>query len=95
MPLMQIKDAFLSFVRKSNEGFGNVSITPDGSGNGTIVHGLASIPSLVLVGIRGDNVNGVDVESLDATNIIIRIKDAATGADVTTGTFTIDWLAKI
>lgn len=71
---------------------GSASITAATNGNATIAHGLRKVPSHAMVGIRGDNVNGVDVESLDATNITIRVKNAA-GADVTSGTFTVDWVA--
>jgi hypothetical protein len=75
-------------------GYGSSSISPDANGNGTIAHGINGTPTHIVVGIRGDNVNGVDVESVDGTNITVRIKDAA-GADVTAGSFTIDWEAKL
>lgn len=78
----------------NNQAHGSASISPDANGNGTIPHGLPGIPSFVGVHILGDNVNGVDPESVDATNIIVRIKDAA-GADVAAGTFTIFWSAKL
>ena len=79
---------------KGGDGYGSASVTPDGNGNDTIAHGLKLAPSYVAVGIRGDNVNGVDVESVDATNITVRVKDAA-GADVSAGSFTVDWKAQI
>lgn len=79
---------------KGGHNYGNASISPNANGNGTIAHGLAGTPNNVHVDIRGDNVNGVDVQSVDGTNITVRIKDAA-GADVTAGSFTIDWEAKI
>lgn len=85
--------AELSGMQNSTR-YGNSSITPDANGNGTIAHGLSSIPDYVSTAIRGDNANGVDVQTLDATNITVRIKDAS-GADVTTGTYTIDWLARV
>lgn len=78
----------------NSEAAGNASISPDGNGNGTIAHGLGAAPSYVAVHISGDNVNGVDPESVDATNITVRIKDAA-GADVTAGSFTIYWHARL
>lgn len=84
--------AGLQHVRK--EAWGKAEITPDGNGNGTIAHGLAEEPTTALVGIRGDHGNGVDVESVDSTNITVRVKDAS-GADVTAGTFTVDWIARI
>jgi len=74
--------------------YGSISISPDANGNGTIPHTLVGTPNNIKVGVRGDNVNGVDVQSVDGTNITVRIKDAA-GADVAAGSFTIDWEAKL
>ncbi len=78
----------------TTENWGKASISPDGSGNGTIAHGLAATPGYVAVHLGGDNVNGADPESVDGTNITVRIKDAA-GADVTAGTFDVYWEARI
>lgn len=73
--------------------FGNASISPDANGNDTIAHGLGETPSFVDVNIRGDNQNSAKVQSVDATDITVIIQDAA-GADVTSGTFTVDWEAR-
>lgn len=78
----------------NKESYGNASISPDANGNGTIAHGLNGTPSFVSVDIGGDNVYGVDPESVDGTNITVRVKDAA-GADVTSGSYTIYWTAKL
>ena len=69
---------------------GSTTITAAANGNATIAHGMHSTPASALVGLRGDNVNGIDVESIDATNITVRVKNAS-GADVTSGTFVVDW----
>lgn len=69
-----------------------VGVTPDGNGNVTILHGLASAPTYANVMLLGDQVNnGVEVQAVGANGIIARIYDEATGADVTSGTFTIMW----
>jgi len=74
---------------------GQASIAPDASGNGTIAHGLASTPTFVSVGILGDTVaTGVEVQALSGTNITVRIYNESTGADVTSGTFTVMWHAR-
>lgn len=73
---------------------GEESGTPDANGNLTVAHGLPVTPDVVLVGIKGDTTNHADVESVDATNITVRIKDSA-GADVTAGTQTFYWWAKV
>jgi hypothetical protein len=90
--LKNIRQGFTD--KYSHSGQGNASVSPDANGNDTIAHGLSDTPDYVQVGIRGDNANGVDVESVDATNITVRVKDAA-GADVTAGTFTVDWEAEL
>lgn len=74
--------------------YGNASISPDGNGNGTIAHGFTVTPSYVGVGISGDNAYHVKVQSVDATNITVLIIDSA-GADVTSGSYTIYYEAKI
>ena len=79
---------------KGADDYGNVAITPDANGNGTIAHGLKGTPKYVALGIRGDNANHVDAQAVDGTNITVRIKNAA-GADVTAGTFTVDWKAQL
>lgn len=76
------------------EKWGNASDTTDGNGNIVIAHGLVSTPSFVTLGLRGDNVNGVDVESVDGTNITARVKNAS-GADVTSTAVVVDWQARI
>lgn len=73
---------------------GSESVSPDANGNADIAHGLSKTPETVQVGLRGDNTNGVDVESVDATNITVRVKDES-GSDVTSGSFTVDWIAKL
>jgi hypothetical protein len=77
-----------------NTHYGSEAITPDGSGNGTITHNFSITPSYVNVNISGDNQYVAKVQSVSATTITVLIIDAA-GADVTSGTYTVYWLAKI
>ena len=79
---------------KGGDNYGYASITPNATGNGTIPHGLKGAPSCVLVGIGGDHPYHVDVEAVDEINITVRIKDSS-GADVTSGTYTIYWKAQL
>lgn len=76
-----------------SENYGSAAISPDGTGNGVIAHGLLDTPSYSEVNLLGDTVNGVQVQSSDVTNLTVRIFDAA-GADVTAGTFTVQWQAR-
>lgn len=76
------------------ENFGNASVSPDANGNATIAHGLIRAPSSVSLGLRGDNANSVQLQSVDSTNMTVRIRDAS-GADVTSGSFTVDWQAMV
>jgi hypothetical protein len=80
---------------KGGDNYGSASISPDANGNGTIAHGLKGTPNCVIVGIRGDHSNAVDVQSVDGTNITVRIKNTTTNADIAAGTFTIDWKAQL
>lgn len=75
------------------DNYGSASVTPDGSGNGTIAHGLDVNPTYVEVSIVGDHGLHADVQSSSSTNITVRVKDSA-GADVTSGTYVIKWAAK-
>jgi len=74
--------------------YGNESISPDANGNGTITHGFSVAPSYVSVNISGDNAYHAKVQAVSATTITVLVIDSA-GADVTAGTYTIYWLAKI
>jgi hypothetical protein len=76
-----------------SENFGNAAITPNANGIGTIAHGVVGTPPFVTVSIRGDTVNHADLQAINSINITVRIKDS-NGADVTSGTFTVDWIAR-
>ena len=77
-----------------SENYGSASITPDGTGQGTISHGLFDTPNFALVDVRGDSVNEAEVVSYGSTTITVRIHNAA-GSDVTAGTYNVNWMAKI
>lgn len=78
--------------------FGNNSgtevVTPDSSGQATIAHGLIGQPRSAFADIQGDTPNHCDIVSRDATNLTVRIKNSS-GADVTTGSFNVNWQAEI
>ena len=71
---------------------GIATITAGANGNATIAHGLHRTPVFAMAQIQGDTVNGVNVESIDGTNLTIRVFNAA-GADVTSGSFSVAWIA--
>ncbi len=73
----------------------DVGIAPDGSGNDTIAHGLSTTPIYANVRLLGGgDTDDVEVESLDGTNITVRVYNTADGTDVTSGTFTVMWEAR-
>lgn len=83
----------LGFVAENS---GTASVSPDGSGNGTISHGLSGTPTFAIAGVLGDTVTtGVEVQAVSANSIIVRIYNEATGADVTAGTFSVMWHARL
>ena len=77
-----------------SENYGTASISPNGSGQGTITHGLTETPTFALADVRGDSVNEAEIVGYGATAITVRIHNAA-GADVTAGTFNVHWIAKV
>ena len=71
------------------------TVTPNGTGNVTINHGLSKAPSFANVMLLGDNgVNMAEVQAVSATTITARIFDTSSGADVTAGNFVIMWTAQ-
>ena len=77
------------------ENYGVQASTPNGSGNFTISHGLATTPSFMQVTLRGDNANEATVQTVSTTTITVRIRNTTTNADVTSGTQTVDWIARL
>jgi len=69
---------------------GVTTITASTNGNATIAHGLRKLPRYATAKLQGDSVNGIDVESFDATNLTVRVYNAS-GADVTSSTFSCAW----
>lgn len=59
--------------------------TPGANGNVTVAHGLGVAPTFYAAGILGDSANLCTVQSVDATNVTLRVSVAATNADVTSG----------
>lgn len=74
------------------QAIGSTTDTTDGDGELTIPHGVTGFtPDWATVSLVGDDANGVDVISVDGTNLVVRIKDAA-GADVTATEVTVNWM---
>lgn len=73
---------------------GQSSVTASTNGNATTAHGCDVAPVAVLAQILGDDTTAsVDVESIDGTNITWRFYAKSNGADVTSGTRTVMWVA--
>ena len=77
----------------SNEKYGQATITPDGTGVDAIPHGLSGTPTFVSLNIKGDTQNIADPQSVDSTNITVRIKDSS-GVDVVSGSYQVYWMAR-
>lgn len=69
-------------------------VTPNGAGNVTITHGLGTACTWAKAAILGDTGStGVQVQSIGATTIVVRIYNQSTGADITSGTYDVSWEA--
>jgi len=69
-----------------------VSISPDANGEYLIPHNLGKTPVYAEAHIRGDiTTTAVDVISVDGTNIKIRFWLKGSGADQTTGSYSVYW----
>lgn len=75
------------------DNYGSASISPDANGEATISHGLGSTPRYVNAAIRADTTYSADVVSVSTTTLTVRIKNSS-GADVTTGSYQVDWNAR-
>lgn len=75
------------------ENYGVTSCSPNGSGNANIPHGLIGTPNYANISLRGNNLNSVNVQSIDATNIVVYVHTSS--AAITAGSFLVDWNAKI
>lgn len=73
---------------------GSSSLTPDANGEAVITHNLDEAVSFVSLTLSGDHNYKVDHISDTTTTLTVRISDCATGADVTTGTYTVYWEVK-
>ncbi len=76
------------------ENYGKTSISPDGSGDGVIPHGLKLAPQYANVILRGESTIIAKLTSVDSTNLNIKITDA-NGVPVTTGSYVVNWEARI
>ncbi len=75
--------------------YGATSVTSDGSGNADIAHGQSGTPAFANVNIAGDVTVGAAVESIGATNIVVRLFNMSDGSDATTsGPHTVYWEAR-
>ncbi len=71
--------------------FGWDSVSPNASGQATINHALAGTPTIVLVGLRVSNFNGVNADNYGSSTFRVTIFTAA-GDPVTNGR-SVAWLA--
>ena len=76
------------------ENYDNISVSPDGSGDAVIAHGLKLAPQYANVILSGSSDYSAKITSVDATNINIKIVDF-NGSAVTTGSYVIYWEARI
>ena len=74
---------------------GSQTGTTAGDGTLNIPHGLFVAPSWADVQCLGDVTFRATVQSLDATNVVVRIADGATGADVGGQSVTVMWEAEV
>lgn len=68
--------------------------TTNSSGEITIAHGLGWTPIMAFANLPASTTNIVNVKSVDATNIVFIIRDAATGNPLNSGSVSkVEWLA--
>lgn len=70
------------------------SVTPDGSGNVVVTHNFGVNPVFAEGSLENNNLRDVIVITKASATITYRIIDRATGAPVTSGTFTLIWKAE-
>lgn len=75
--------------------WGSATDTTDANGNITIAHGLATTPTYVTVAISGDNTWDAIVESVDATNITVRVRNTTDNSDITAQSVTVYWTVQV
>ncbi len=66
--------------------------TPSGAGLLTIPHGLGVVPTRYSAQTVGSSFVVVNIDSVDATNLVVKLFDAA-GAAITSGTWSVRWYA--
>lgn len=72
---------------------GVVSLTTDANGLLSIPHGLDVTPTVSFLSLTGDSTQEATVLNVDATDIIVRVRDTTTNADLNSGTVGIMWQA--
>lgn len=73
-------------------------ISASGSGLVTVTHGIGTTPSQVIIQITGNPTSTYAVQNVNrnSTTFSFRVRDAATGTNVTSGTnIQFDWIAKV
>jgi len=71
------------------------AMATDGNGVGTVAHGLIGAPRFYGVQADGDNTYEAIVQSVDATNLYIRVRDTTSNADKASSTQRVIWRAGI
>lgn len=93
------KEAGTNITIQNNQGYttegnGNASLSPGGAGTATIPHGLVGTPTYANLQVVGDSAVEAQVQSLDGTNVTVRIRNTNDNSDVTSGSYTVHWEAK-
>lgn len=71
------------------------TLTPDGSGNVSLSHAFGATPSYAYAGVENNPTRDVVIISRNTSTVVARVIDRATGAAITSGSFTITWQASI
>ncbi|MNJ37761.1 hypothetical protein D3C77_325930 [compost metagenome] len=70
------------------------ALTPDGSGNVTLTHSFGVNPTFAEASLENSTTRDVVIISRSSSTITARIIDRATGAAITSGSFTVIWKAQ-
>jgi hypothetical protein len=92
-PLAQTQ---LNTALNGQEGYGQAAVTCSTNGNFTITHGMTGTPTVAFIEELGDDAtNSVELQAISSTTLTGRCFAEATGADVTSGSITVVWYAKV
>ena len=81
-----------TYLGASEIGGAAISDTTSAAGDVTIAHGMAAAPTSAVVVSSGTDANYTEIQSIDATNIVVRFYDD-TGTAINAGAVTGYWMA--